>query len=196
MSRHRAGFSLVETLMATAISGIIGGALVMVLYQLTQLSTSQNRNMLNQESLRDTAHFIMEEILAMGNGSVEPYIADASAHQLTYIGDMDNDGTPDKVRFTYDTNSGQLTRTLYSTNDNGATWSTVSTDVLLDGMEDCSFTYYAAGNAAATGVTDVTSIKLALQLDPEAHTTAFTTGHISPQNLTTRVTIRNRMLQP
>jgi type II secretory pathway pseudopilin PulG len=193
-SSRRGGFTLLETLLALSISVLVGGSIISLMIYQTQLTATQNRNILNQETVRETMHFMTEEILSMGSSVIEPYLDTAAADELTYVGDLDNDGNPDKVRYLYDANAQQLSRTLYSSTDQGQTWDEVSTDVLLDNLSQFSFTFYGANDIEPTGVDDVTSIKIELAQDTAGTTTALTNGRVASQSMMTRVTIRNRRL--
>lgn len=189
----RGGFTLVELLFTLLISTIIGGSLVTVMLHQTQLAASQNRNIINQETLRETLEFLTDEIQLMGSGVDEPYLGTAAEAELAFVGDLNNDSVPDQVRYLYDAETQQLSRTLYSTNDNGQTWNEVSTDVLIENLQTCGFTYYGSNNTEPGTVDDVTSITIELALNSPDFATAFTMGRIAPQAMATRVTIRNRM---
>jgi hypothetical protein len=190
----RAGFTLIESLLALSISLLVGGSIVSLMIYQTQLSATQNRNIINQETVRETTHFMTEEILSMGSGVIEPYLSTAGADELTYVGDLENDSIPDKVRYVYDANNHQLSRILYTTEDAGQSWNEISTDVLLDGLSEFSFTYYGANDIEPATVDDITSIKIVMALDASDATTALTEGHVAQQAMMTRVTIRNRRL--
>jgi len=190
----RKGFSLMEMLVALAISAVVGGGIISLMIYQTQLTATQNRNIINQEALRETTHFLTDEILSMGSSVIQPYLNTASENELTYVGDLDNDAIPDMVRYLYDANSQQLSRTLYTTQDVGQTWDEISTDVLLDNLSQFGFTYYGANDIEPVTIDDVTSIKIELALNVANTSTALTSGRVAAQSMITRVTIRNRRL--
>jgi prepilin-type N-terminal cleavage/methylation domain-containing protein len=187
----RSGFSLVETLVALAISLIVGGAIITALVANMQVSAAQNRNMLNQDDVRDTLAFMADEIRAMGNGAQEPVLLEATPSLIRFAADLDGDGAADRVK--YEFAGAQLTRTLYTTPDDGVTWNVVATDVLLDNASALTFTYYGHGNTTNPAINDVTSVGIRLALDVAATATGLTQGKLAPQALATRATIRNRL---
>jgi len=199
----QSGFSLVELLVVVAISAIIAFEIIVVLTGQIQLTSTQNRNMINQQNLRDTLDFLKGEIMLTGAGATEPYVETAEVDQLTFIADLDHDASPDKVEYQYA--SSTLQRTLYSTIDGGLTWTEVGTDVLIDNLTSMSFTYFEPGNTETTVVDDITAVKIDLEIDISQDLTAFTAiseegswvgEKLSTQSMTGLVTIRNRLLSP
>ena len=191
----RRGFSLIEMLFAIGIAMIIGGAIIGILVTQIQLTATQNRNIINQEDLRETMQLLTGEIAGDGRRNRRTVHHTANASELKFTGDLDGDGVPDQVEYVYAANSRRVARTLYSTDDGGATWSQVATDVLLHDVESFAFTYYAADNADPAGVLDaITAVELACALNTAGEATAFTSGKLAPQAMVARVTIRNRVL--
>lgn len=187
----RRGFSLVETLVALAISLIVGGGIITTLVVNMQVSAAQNRNMLNQDDVRETLAFMADEIRAMGNGAPEPVLLEATPTLIRFAADLDGNGVPDRVK--YELSGAQLVRTLYTTADGGATWSVAATDVLLDDVSALTFTYYGYGNTTSPAINAVTSVGIQLALNVGATATALTQGKLAAQALATRATIRNRL---
>lgn len=189
--RRHGGFSLVELLITTAIIGILGGTVIAFLFTQVRLSASQNRNMLNQESLRDTLNFMTDEISLAGAGATEPFISAADADAFQFNGDIDGNGALDRVRF--DLVGSDLRRTLYSSED-GVTWTQVGQDVVLTSVGEFVLTYYGPGNTVDPDIDAITSVAVRLSLDVAATSTALTSGRLAPQAMTGRVTLRNRLL--
>lgn len=190
-SKWRRGFSLVELLVVAVISLVIGSAVIAALVNQTQITASQNRNVLNQENLRDSMRFMSDEILSLGSGVTEPFIFTALQNEFDFVGDVDGDGAEDRIDYTF--SGSQISRALYSTPDGGASWNLVRTDVVLDGVSDLSFTYFAFGDTLPTGVDDITSVEISITLDPNRFSTAMTTGKTADQGMASRVTLRNRL---
>lgn len=192
--RHRArqGFSLVELLMVIAISAIVITEIVIVLVSQAQITSTQNRNMINQQDMRDTLQFMADEIQLMGSGIIEPYVHSADTGEFTFVGDLDGNDDPDMV--TYQVASGNLTRTFFVSTDDGATWTQLGQDVLLNDVAAMAFTYYAPGNTAPGTVDAISSVEIKLSLDTTVDDTAVTGGKLAAQSMVQRVTIRNRLI--
>lgn len=196
MSRRglKKGFSLVEVLIVVAISAIIGVTLISILMGQIQLTTTQNRNIINQESMRTTLDFMIEEIRAMGSGMVEPYINIAVEEELEYVGDMDGDSNPDRVNYLIE-EDGTLRRRVWTSTDGGATWTSLGDDDLLTNVSSFSFTYFAFDNEEPADIDEITSVEMIVSLDVGQDQTAFTDGKVADQSLLGRVTIRNRLME-
>jgi prepilin-type N-terminal cleavage/methylation domain-containing protein len=196
----RRGFSLVELLVSTAIALIIGSAVIMLLVQQTQLTATQNRNMINAETVRSVLTFMTDEISMMGNGVPEPIIVLANVDEFIFYSDIDNDGTTDRIR--YFRQGNELRRTLSTTND-GIVWNVVGTDVLIPHLLAGSdtplpglrFEYYGVNNSTTPATADeIRAVKIMIGLDTTQTTTAFTDNKVSQQNMVAYATIRNRKL--
>src|SRR5688572_30092334 len=126
-SPDRRGFSLVELLIVLAIGGIIGSAIVTSLLGQMQLSSTQNRTIINQQNLRETLDYMADEVSSIGAGVTEPFIDIADAQELRFVSDIDGDGDWNRVR--YYLSAGVLRRQLWSSSDGGGSWTAVSDDV-------------------------------------------------------------------
>jgi prepilin-type N-terminal cleavage/methylation domain-containing protein len=186
----RKGFSLIELVISMGIGLIIAAGVMWMLTSQVQLTATQNRNIVNQERLRETLYFMTEEVRAMGSGVIEPYVSIATDVELEYVGDLDGDPLPDRVNYLID--ETDLVRTVWNSNDGGLTWTEIGEDVLIDNVANGSFAYYAFGNAETDVVGDISSIDMALALDV-SDGTAFNEGRVAQQSMVSRVTIRNRL---
>jgi prepilin-type N-terminal cleavage/methylation domain-containing protein len=188
------GFSLLEMLIALAIGLLVGGTIITVMQSQIQLSTSQNRNMLNQADLRDSIGFITEEIVTMGSGVVEPYVEVAESEELMYVGDLNNDDVWERIHYFYDADSEELRRTLSQSTDEGASWTVIGTDVLAANISTITFAYFADNNQIPGTVDDITAVEVKMTMNVNADQTAFTGGHVGGQAMVGRMTIRNRKM--
>jgi hypothetical protein len=177
-------------LVTVAVSAVITGAIVTLLYSQIQLSSTQNRNMLNQANVRDVVKFMVEEIqLAATDDGSEPVLtADSTA--FSFYGDIDANGVIDQIDY-YLSEDGTLMRRY--TTDNGGT-PFVANDPLLANVYSLTFTYYGVDDTVPTNIEDITSVEIDLQLDTTAEDTAFTSGRLAPQAMTSRATLRNKYL--
>jgi type II secretory pathway component PulJ len=197
-SLRRRGFSLVELLVSTAIAIIIGSAVVLLLVQQTQLTATQNRNMMNSEQVRSVLVMMADEIQMMGNGVSEPFILNAQADDFTFYSDIDNNGIRDRIR--YWRSGNELRRTL-ATSPNGTTWTDVGTDVLIPNIFNTNtgpnpglqFQYFGVNNGLNPAtVADIRAVQITICLDTSLTDSAFTKSKVSPQNMVAYATIRNR----
>jgi type II secretory pathway pseudopilin PulG len=186
------GFSLIEMLVAMFVSMVIGGAIITLFLGQMQFTASQNRNMVNQDNVRATMSFMADEIRSAGNGTVEPFLLTATSTALRFTADLDGDSVPDRVQ--YEVSGPQLIRRLYTTADGGVTWTEVATDVLLDNVAECLFTYFGANNTTNPLINDITSVQVRLRLNVGATETGLTQGKLAAQAMVVRATIRNRRL--
>lgn len=191
LEKRNQGFSLIELLVVAVISLVIGTAIVTALVSQTQITASQNRNVINQENLRDSIRFLSDEILSLGSGAAEPFIYIASGGEFDFVGDVDGNGTEDRINISI--SGTQIDRTLSSTSDGGLTWNVVRSDVVLAGVSNLTFTYYAFGDTVPVGLDDITSVEISITLDPDRFSTAMTSGKTADQGMAARVTLRNRL---
>lgn len=186
------GFSLIEMLVAMFVALVIGGVILTLLIGQMQFTASQNRNILNQDDVRATLSFMADEIRTAGDGTVEPFVLEATASTFRFQSDLDGNGVPDRVL--YSEANGQLTRTLYSTTDGGVTWTQAANDILLNNISEFLFTYFGANDTTLPALTAITSVQIRLALDVTSTETNLTQGKLAPQAMVMRATIRNRTL--
>ncbi len=186
------GFSLVEMLIVTAIGAMIGMSIVAILISQMQLTTTQNRNIVNHQDLRVTLQFMADEIQLMGQGFIEPYVFQADTGAFSFVGDLDGNADPDLVTYTVLDNA--LHRVYRTSTDGGTTWTELGEDDLLQNVATMQFAYYGVGNAAPASVDEITSVEVKLTLDPAMNATSFTTGKVRQQTMVQRITVRNRLL--
>ncbi len=185
--RHK-GFSLVEVLISMAIGSLIAGGVVALLLSQAQLTATQNRNIINQENVRDVVHFITDEIaLANTYDATEPVIA-ANDSEVSFFADIDGDNVTDTIAFYVD-ESSNLRRSFQSPANGGME----ADDIILRNVQSFTFTYYAADDAAPATIDEITSVELQLVLNTSGGTT-YTSGKQRPQSMVGRATIRNKLL--
>jgi prepilin-type N-terminal cleavage/methylation domain-containing protein len=192
MQRLARGFTMIELLMVLAIGTMIAAAIVSILLSQMQLTTTQNRNIINQQDLRSTLQFMADEIQLMGQGTIEPYVFQATTDSFSFVGDLDGNADPDLVH--YQVISGALHRTYSSSTDGGVTWTQLGEDDLLSDVQNMVFTYYAEGNAIPADVSEISSVEIRLTLNPAANGTAFTSGKLRTPEMVQRITVRNRLI--
>lgn len=186
----RQGFSLVELLVTIAVSALITAAVGSLLYSQMQLSTTQNRNMLNQASVRDVVKFVVEEMqLAGTEDGTEPVIT-ADSNAYSFYADIDANGVIDRIDYYLDENNTLMRR--YTTDVAGTQF--IAEDPLIKHVQYLNFTYYALNDAAPTTLSDITSVGVRLELDTSAIETTFTSGRLAPQAMIGRATLRNKTL--
>jgi prepilin-type N-terminal cleavage/methylation domain-containing protein len=189
--RQRGGFSFIEVLVVLAVGTVVASAIIMLLLGQVRLTSAQNRNMINQQLLRDVLSFMTDEINSLGlETTIEP-ISIAAEDQFKFIGDINGDGDMDEID--YVETGGQLLRRLSSTTDGGATWNEVSEDVLIENVEAVEFTYFAPGNAETAVLSEISSVQIKVTLDTDADSNDFVDGKVRDQSMTSRVTLRNRV---
>lgn len=182
------GFSLMEVLVAMAVGSLIAGGVVALLLSQAQLSATQNRNILNQENVRDVVHFITDEItLANTYDATEPIIA-ANDSEVSFFADIDGDNVTDTIAFYVD--EGSNLRRSFTSPANGGM---AADDIILPNVQSFTFTYYAADDAAPATIDEITSVELQLVLNTSGGTT-YTSGKQRSQAMVGRATIRNKML--
>lgn len=186
------GFSLVELLIATFVGAILAGGVITIMVSQLQLNASHNRNMANQQNMRDSVNYMLDEISLCGSNVPEPFVLVATATQFKFYGDVNGDQDWDELDYAYDGNG--LVRTFRTTADGGASWSEPVTDTLLQNVSDFAFTYYAAGNVETDVEDQISSIAVSLTLTSNASTTAFTSDRTRDYSMNSRVTLRNRRI--
>ena len=191
---RRSGFSLMEMLISMAIALIVGGTIITVMQSQIQLSTTQNRNMLNQADLRDAINFMTEEIVTMGSGVVEPYVQVAEPTELMYVGDINNDEIWEQIHYFYDAGSKEVRRTLSQSTNEGANWTEIGTDVMAEDIDSINFEYFSQNNQVPATEDEITAVEIKMTMDVNRNQTAFTGGRVGGQAMVGRMTIRNRKM--
>jgi prepilin-type N-terminal cleavage/methylation domain-containing protein len=192
LPRRRRGFSLVELLITVFVGALIAGGVAEIMLSQMRLTATQNRNIVNEQTLRENLAYMSDEINSMGNNADEPYIDIIEPEEFQFVGDIDNDGQIDQINYLLD--EDELVRTISTSTDGGTTFDLVSTDTLIDHVDEFEFTYFALGNDETEVADDVTAVELYVRLDPSAGETALTAGATADERHVTRVTIRNRTL--
>jgi prepilin-type N-terminal cleavage/methylation domain-containing protein len=193
MRRRERGFSMVELIVVVAIGSVIGAGIVSIMMSQIQLTTTQNRNILNQEDMRATLQFMADEIQLMGQGTIEPYVFQATSDSFSFVGDLDGNADPDLVQYTVV--NGALHRVYSTSPDNGATWTQLGQDDLLQDVQGLEFQYFKEGNDPPASVNEISSVEIKLTLDPAVNATAFNKGRLAAPSMVQRVTVRNRLLE-
>jgi type II secretory pathway component PulJ len=185
----RPGYSLVELLMTVAIGTVIAGGIVALLMSQVQLTATQNRNMLNQENLRDVIRFMTDEIrLAATTDGSEPIIA-ANGSDMEFYADIDGNGVTDTVG--YYVAEGVLLRRFTTTAGGNAF---EATDPLLAGVQSLVFVYYGPDDVEPANIGEITSVEIQLVMNTSVNQTDFSSERVAPQRMAGRATIRNKLL--
>jgi len=185
----RKGYSLIEMLVALAIGTMIAGGVITLMVAQMQLTSTTNRNIINQENMREVVRFICDEIrLANTFDGSEPIVA-ADTAAMSFSADIDANGVTDLVEY-YMSDSTLMRR--YTTTVAGAPF--VAEDPILRDVGGISFTYYAIDDVAPANFAEITSVEVELQLDTTANQTALTGMKLTPQLLVGRATIRNKLI--
>jgi len=187
---RQAGFSLVEMLVTVAVSAVITGAIVTLMYSQIQLSSTQNRNMINQANVRDVIKFMVDEMQLAGTDDSSEPVLTADSTAFSFYADIDANGVVDEIDY-YLTADNTLMRRY--TTDNGGT-PFVADDPLLNNVHVLQLTYYGEDEAVPANLAEITSVEVRLRLNTAAEETAFTSGRLAPQAMGGRATLRNKYL--
>lgn len=189
---NRRGVSLIELLVVLVIGGVISGVIVGTLMGQMQITSTQNRTIINQQSIREVLEYMTEEITVAGAGVAEPYISTGETEDFRFVADIDGDGDWDRVR--YWRTGTNLLRELATSSDQGVNWTVVSSDIMLQGISTLQFTYLAHGNVAPVDLSEITSVEIRVTQDASHGTTRQTVGKVAQGRMVSRATIRNRLL--
>lgn len=181
--------SLVELLVSIVIGMLVVGGVVSLMVSQMQLSTTQNRNILNQENVRDVVKFMVDEMQLAGTTDGSEPIIEADYTVCSFYADIDDNSVTDRIDLFL--SEGTLMR-RYTTEVGGVPF--VAEDPLLNNVYNLQFTYFAAGNGIPVNNAEITSIEVRLQLDTSVESTSLTSGKLAPQALVGRATIRNKLL--
>ena len=195
------GFTLVEMVLALAISTIVLAAVYSVFTIANKNFTTQNAAANVQQNLRSAIRLMARDIRHAG---LDPSDSDnfgityASQSKIRFTMDRGNfNGTVDEANWeeiTYDFQGNQVMQTLYET----VTSSTADTAALIDNITNLNFSYFDADNAdlidSGLSPPQVPSDKLA-----DIRTVEITVTHQEPagrdkivsRTLTRRVECRN-----
>lgn len=191
-ANRKLGFSLLELLIATFVGAILAGGVITIMVSQLQLNASHNRNMANQQNMRDSINYMLDEISLCGCNVSEPFITTATESSFIFVGDVTGDGAWDEVNYSFD--GASLQRTLRTSADQGSNWTEVSSDTLLDGLAAFSFAYFAPGNIETNIEAEISSVGIGLTLADDVASTAFTANRARSYSMTGRITLRNRQI--
>ena len=192
MRASRRGMTLIELLVVLVIGSVISGVIVTLLLGEVKLSATQNRTMINQQNLRESLDYMADEIASCGAGTTEPFISTAQAQQLQFISDIDGDGQWNRIK--YYMNGTDLKRTLWTSSNQGTSWTQVSDDKLLSGVSNLTFNYYQRGNSTTSNTALITMVEIKITQSAAYNTTGITSGDVATGRMSIKATIRNRML--
>jgi prepilin-type N-terminal cleavage/methylation domain-containing protein len=160
--RFTAGFTLVELLIAMAITAIALGAIYGVYISSNRSYKTQDRVVTVQQNVRASADFMIRAIRMAGLDPLAPAadatdtngggIKEATATKIRFTADIDMDGTiensnEERVTFEYDAANDWIRRCLYE-GTGSESWNT-----LVDNISDMTLGYLdEEGNAIAAPV--------------------------------------------
>ncbi len=94
ISRHQKGFTLIEVMVATALTGIIGAGIAMAVYHVTNVSAQSTNHVIAVKQVENTIYWInrdgrMAQTIQPGGGSGFPLSLswvewDNTTHQVSY----------------------------------------------------------------------------------------------------------------
>ncbi|MBN2083437.1 prepilin-type N-terminal cleavage/methylation domain-containing protein [bacterium] len=188
--KARRGFSLIELLITLAISAVIAGGIVSLMVSQMQLSTTQNRNMINQQTVRDVVKFMVEEIQLAGtlDGTEPVIIADYQA--FSFYADIDANGVTDRIDYYLDESNTLMRR--YSTDNSGTPF--IAEDPIMSNVYYINFSYFNIDDTMPANNSEINSVELKLELDISQGTGALTSSKLAQQAMVGRATLRNKML--
>ena len=202
-------FTLVELLIAMAITGIVMGSIYGIFASSNRSYNTQDKVAEVQQSVRVGIDFMVRDIRMAGldplGSAIDPVdgqgagIKQATGTNLRFTADLDMNGVIDngdgvaplnEERISYDFSNNTLRRQLYETTPNATGWET-----LIDNVSALSFTYLDAnGNdlgdpVAAADLTDIRTVEIAMTVQQtDAQGQPFT------RTLNARVSCRNLSL--
>ena len=162
--RSEAGFSLVEVLTATAISGVVMLALYL-LYDVNQVTFVKGEQQADlQQNARIAVDRIVRELRLAGSERQTPSVIPAScataiqlaeATRINFIANINEDDPTERVEYTYDnaSNPPSINRAQWtSAAGPGCNWSAPSgAQSFAERVTTLRFTYYDANNTCLGG---------------------------------------------
>jgi prepilin-type N-terminal cleavage/methylation domain-containing protein len=149
LKNNSRGFTLVEMVLALAISTIVLAAVYSVFNIANKNFTTQNAAANAQQNLRSAIRLMARDIRHAGldpSGSDNFGIAYASPSKIRFTMDRDTfNGTVDEANWeeiTYDFQGSQVMQTLYET----VTTSTADSAALINNITNLNFSYFDADN--------------------------------------------------
>ncbi len=186
---HRNGFTLLETLIFSAIFVIV----LMAIYttyvathttftaELNKIEVQQNAwvgtERMSRE-IRTVGYDPSDVITVLSTTAVQV----ANANDITFVADVDGDGNTDQVRYSLNGNA-QIIRE--SSSWNGAAFPAFTPSVVADGVSALTFTYYDGSDTVTTTLADIRRITIDLTTQRTAG------GRPATFPLTTDVRLRN-----
>jgi prepilin-type N-terminal cleavage/methylation domain-containing protein len=192
---RQSGFTLVEIVIATAISGIAIAVVTLLAIDVTGFSTSLGSRIEQEQELAPFLRLLVSEIRSIGPAENGAYhIAQASAQTFTFFADVDNDGTFEQVRYFVSGTTlkkGVIEPTATEPIQYPPANETV-TDVVTGLVPGTVFTYYNEGYPpvatplpSPVNVTDVRLVTATLTVDKDP------AAEPGPSTLSVSATIRN-----
>jgi len=148
-NKGRAGFTLVEVLVAMAIALTIAGLMLLTFQRYTETHENETKKNKLQQNLVATLNLMEQEIRLAGYHQPKDKLLAAEPYSLTFMADIDNDGTitldgdptndiprTEKITYYFDTSTGVLKRTLK------APGGIESEAEFATGLDDLKFQYF------------------------------------------------------
>ena len=113
--RRTRGFTLIELMIALVISSIVVAGTFYYFTTQEKAFIVQEQITEMQQNARGGMDFIARELRMIGYGVTSgAIITEADSNAITFLGDIDGDGTPETIRYALDTTDLQLTREVDS----------------------------------------------------------------------------------
>ncbi len=185
------GFTLLETLIFSAIFGIVLLGIYTV-YGTSHTTFTRGQNKIEVQQNARVAMEMMARDIRMAGFDPSDVINDVpttaiqvtNANDITFVGDVDGDGNTDQVRYSLNGNEQIIWE---SASWNGAAFPPATPSVLADGVSALTFTYFDGSDAVTAILADVRRITVDI--------TTQETGGGRQENFPLTMDVRLRNLQ-